>query len=302
MSHSTEGIWSAALTPIDGELCPDASRAVTYYHDLLQRGCDGVTVLGTTGEAMSFSAAQRVDFMESLSSSGLPMQRLMVGTGASALGDAVLMTRAAFDCNYSAALVMPPYFFREASDDGIVAFFDTFLSRVDPPCKSVLLYNFPKMSGITFHPALVDRLMSEFPEIIAGMKDSSNDANLQAEVLARHPELAVLPGSEADLLGAKARGVAGCISGSVALWPHLARKVFANGDRAQAEELTRRRAALDGVPFVPAMRHLVACSRGDPAWEHAMPPQASLTTAQRRALDGAVAPFRASLVSAASTR
>ncbi len=289
-----KGIWSAALTPIDGELCPDPSRAVAHYHDLLQCGCDGITVLGTTGEAMSFSAAQRVEFMEALSSSGLPTQRLMVGTGAAALGDAVLMTRAAFDCHYSAALVMPPYFFREASDDGIVAFFDALLSRVDPPRKSLLLYNFPKMSGITFHPALVDRLLREFPEIIAGMKDSSNDANLQAEVLARHPELAVLPGSESDLLGAKARGVAGCISGSVALWPQLAREVFANGDQAQAEELTRRRAALDGVPFVPAMRHLVASSRGDPAWERAMPPQVPLTPAQRRALDGAVEPFRAS--------
>ncbi len=301
MSRPT-GIWSAALTPIDGELCPDSSRAVAYYHDLLQRGCDGITVLGTTGEAMSFSAARRVDFIESLSSSGLPMQRLMVGTGAAALGDAVLMTRAAFDCNYSAVLVMPPYFFREASDDGIVAFFDAFLSRVDPPRKSLVLYNFPKMSGITFHPALVDRLLREFPDIIAGMKDSSNDANLQAEVLARHPELAVLPGSESDLLGAKARGVAGCISGSVALWPQLAHEVFANGNAVQAEELTRRRAALDGIPFVPAMRYLVACSRGDPAWERAMPPQVPLTPARRRALDRAVEPFRASLVSAVSTR
>ena len=268
----------------------------------MQRGCDGITVLGTTGEAMSFSAAQRVDFMDALSSSGLPMQRLMVGTGAAALGDAVLITRAAFVCKYSAALVMPPYFFREASDDGIVAFFDALFSRADPPRKSVLLYNFPKMSGITFHPALVDRLLDEFPEIIAGMKDSSNDANLQAEVLAHHPELPVLPGSESDLLGAKSRGVAGCISGSVALWPQLAREVFAKGDRAQAEELTRRRAALDGIPFVPAMRHLIASSRNDPAWERAMPPQMPLTPAQRRALDGAVERFRASPVNAANMR
>lgn len=297
-----KGIWSAALTPIDAEFNPDASRAVAYYRDLLRGGCDGINVLGTTGEAMSFSAGQRVDFMETLSSSGLPMERMMVGTGAAALGDAVCLTRAAFACSYSAALVMPPYFYRDASDDGIVAFFEALFLRTDPPRTSILLYNFPKMSGITFHAALVDRLVGEFPETIAGMKDSSNDANLQAEVLARHPELSIFPGSESDLLAARVRGIAGCISGSVALWPQLARTVFTNGDKAQAEELTRRRAALDGVPFVPAMRYLIGSSRGDPGFERAVPPQAPLTPAQRDAIDAAVAPFRESLASAASMR
>ncbi len=278
------GIWSAALTPIDADFCPDAPRAAAYYHDLLRQGCDGINVLGTTGEAMSFSADQRVDFMEALSSSGLPMERMMVGTGAAALRDAVRLTRAAFACNYSAALLMPPYFYREVSDEGIVAYFDALLSRANPPRRSVLLYNFPKMSGITFRPALVDRLVGEFPETIVGMKDSSNDANLQAEVLARHPELAIFPGSESDLLAAKARGVAGCISGSVALWPQLAHAVFTDGDKAQAQELTRRRAGLDGVPFIPAMRYLVASSRADQAWERPMPPQLPLTSEQRRML------------------
>ncbi len=179
---------------------------------------------------------------------------------------------------------MPPYFYRDASDDGIIAYFDALLSRANPPRRSVLLYNFPKMSGITFHPALIDRLIEEFSEMIAGMKDSSNDANLQAEVLARHPELAIFPGSESDLLAARARGVSGCISGSVALWPQLAHAVFSDGDRAQAQELTRRRAALDGVPFVPAMRYLVASSRADPGWERAVPPQLPLTAEQRRML------------------
>jgi 4-hydroxy-tetrahydrodipicolinate synthase len=301
-SRKLEGIWSAALTPIDTEFCPDASRAALFYRDLLQCGCDGINVLGTTGEAMSFSAKQRVDFMEALASSGLPMQRMMVGTGAAALGDAVRLMQAALVCNYSAALVMPPYFYRDVTDDGIVAFFEALFSRTKPPRKSVLLYNFPMMSGITFHSALVDRLVDEFPETIAGMKDSSNDANLQAEVLAHHPELAIFPGSESDLLAAKARGAAGCVSGSVALWPQLAHAVFTNGDEALAGELTRRRAALEGVPFVPAMRYLIGSLRGDSAWERAMPSQAPLTSAQRRTIDAAVEPFRKSFINAANTR
>jgi 4-hydroxy-tetrahydrodipicolinate synthase len=287
-----KGIWAAVLTPVDADFSPDETRAIPYYRDLLRRGCDGINVLGTTGEAMSFSADRRVRFMEALSASGLPAEQTIAGTGAASLGDAVRLTRAAFECGFAAALVMPPFFFRDASDDGIVAFFDALFSRTNPPRKRVLLYNFPRMSGITFHLALVDRLVEEFPETIAGMKDSSNDPRLQAEIVARHPEQAVFPGSERNLREAKLRGVAGCISGSVALWPELAHAVFTAGDE-EAHELTRRRAALDGVPFIPAMRYLTASLRNDPAWERAMPPHAPLTPVQRRTLDRALESFLA---------
>jgi len=222
----------------------------------------------------------------------LSMDRMMVGTGAASLNDAVRQTKRAFGCNFGAALVMPPFFFRDAGDDGIVAFFDALFARTHPPQRRVLLYNFPRMSGITFHLDLVSRLLAEFPGIIAGMKDSSNDAQLQTEVLARHRELTVLPGSEAHLLAAKARGATGCISGSVALWPELAHSVFASGDPTQAETLTRVRAALDGLPFNAVVRYLTAVLRNESAWERAMPPLTTLSPAQRHALERAVEPFR----------
>lgn len=285
------GIWSAVLTPVGRDFEPDASAAAPYYRELLQRGCDGINLLGTTGEAMSFSAEQRIAFMEAIASSGLPMDRAMVGTGAASSADAVRLTRYAFSCGFAAALVMPPFFFRDASDDGIVGFFDVLLSRAKPPRRSVLLYNFPKMSGITFRAELVDRLLREFPDVIAGMKDSSNDARLQAEILSNHPGLAVLPGSEADLLAAKSRGASGCISGSVALWPELARHVFANGDESAGARLWQARAALDGFPFIPAVRYVTARLRHDPSWERPVPPLLPLDAPQRRVLDVALEPF-----------
>ncbi|MGB8909429.1 MAG: dihydrodipicolinate synthase family protein [Candidatus Cybelea sp.] len=278
------GIWAAVLTPVDADLLPDASTAVPYYRDLLQRGCDGINALGTTGEAMSLSTDQRLRFMESLASSDLPMEKTIAGTGAASLNDAARLTRHAFDCGFAAALVMPPFFYRDATHDGIVAFFDALFERADPPRKSVLLYNFPRMSGITFCAELVDRLLARFPETVAGMKDSSNDGRLQAEILARHPDQRILPGSESNLLEAKGRGVAGCISGSVALWPELAGAAFASGDQTHGEKLTRCRAALDGMPFIAAVRHLTAAARNDPAWERALPPNVPLTPLQRRAL------------------
>lgn len=280
------------LTPVSGDNEPDATRAAPYYRDLLERGCDGINLLGTTGEAMSWSVAQRIGFMEDVAASNLPMERMMVGTGAASLGDAIALTRCAFASGFSAALIMPPFFFRDASDEGIVAFFDKLFAAANPPPRGVLLYNFPRMSGVTFHAGLVDRLIAEFPDIIAGMKDSSNDATLQTAVLARQPRMAVLPGSESDLIAAKARGVSGCISGSVALWPGLARSVYESEDVTQAETLTQARAALDGLPFNAAVRYLTAALQNDSAWERCMPPLVPLTQTQRFAMDSVIALFR----------
>jgi 4-hydroxy-tetrahydrodipicolinate synthase len=285
------GIWAAAITPVTADFQPDAAKAVPYYRELLENGCDGINVLGTTGEAMSFSAGQRERYMQALASSGLPMQRLMAGTGAASLADAVRLTRAALDCGFAAALIMPPFFYREAPDDGIAAFFDTLVAAVKPARKSLLLYNFPRMTGITLHAALADRLIAASGDRIFGMKDSSNDARLQAEIVARRPGASIFPGSESDLAEAKRRGAAGCISGSVALWPRLAKSVFESGDDAQAGELSRCRSALDGTPLAAAMRYLIASRRGEPGWERAMPPQEPLSVEQRERLDRALAPL-----------
>ncbi len=121
---------------------------------------------------------------------------MMTGTGASALADAVRLTRAAIDLRFSAALIIPPFYYRDATDEGIVRFFDALFERVAPTERSVVLYNFPRMSGITFHPDLVDRLIREFPGIICGIKDSSNTLDLEREIHRRRPDLAVFPGSE----------------------------------------------------------------------------------------------------------
>jgi 4-hydroxy-tetrahydrodipicolinate synthase len=282
------GIWAAVLTPFDSQLRPDAAKAIAYYRELLDRGCDGVNVLGTTGEAMSFGLAARIAFMEALAAGGLPLERAMVGTGAAGLDDAAALTSAAIGLGFAAALVMPPFFFRDAGDDGILRFYDVLFSRVASPTGRVVLYNFPAMSGIAFRAALVDRLLVEFPGRIVGVKDSSNDRALQHQIVAQHPELVVLPGSEAYLLEALAYGAAGCISGSVALWPELAQSVYRRRSPADARHLADLRASLDGLPFIPAVRYCAARLRGDESWSDPMPPLDSLSKAQRSETDRVV--------------
>jgi 4-hydroxy-tetrahydrodipicolinate synthase len=265
------GVWSAVLTPVDENYVPDAPRAVEYYRDLLDYGIDGINLLGTTGEAMSFGRRQRLRLMEAVAA-GVPRERTMCGTGASALADTVALTQAASELGFAAALIMPPFFFRDAGDDGILRFFDALLTKTGPLRSTILLYNFPKMSGITFEADLVDRLMVKFPGAIGGMKDSSNDVELQRELLARHPELRIFPSTEETLVEAKGYGAAGCISGSVALWPKLAHIAYADDDIAAAALVRERRAELAGRPLIPYVRKLVAQARNDEAWARCMPP------------------------------
>lgn len=265
------GVCAAVLTPVDAGFQPDAGRAIPYYRELLETGCDALNVLGTTGEAMSFSRDQRLSFMDAIANSGLPRERMMVGTGASALDDAIRLTSAAMELGYGAALWMPPFYYRGIDDDGVVRFFDALVSHARPRPGGIFLYNFPRMSGITFHPDLIDRLMLAHPGIIGGVKDSSSDAQLQREIAARHPELRIYPGSESGLSEARERGCAGCISGSVALWPELAARVW-SGEPALQPELTRLRESLAGMPLIAAVRRRVAEATGDSAWERSVPP------------------------------
>jgi len=265
------GVWSAVLTPVDERYDPDAACAVDYYRDLLRDGIDGINLLGTTGEAMSFSVDQRLRLMEAVAA-GVPRERTMCGAGASALGDAIRLTRAASELGFAAALVMPPFFFRDAGDDGIVRFFDALLSSTGPLRSTIVLYNFPRMTGITFRPELVDRLIDAFPGVIGGMKDSSNDVALQRAILERHPALRVFPSTEATLPQAKAYGAAGCISGSVCLWPQAAHAAYASGDASAATAIREGREALEGAPLIAQVRARVAKARNDDIWLRSMVP------------------------------
>jgi 4-hydroxy-tetrahydrodipicolinate synthase len=265
------GVWSAVITPVDERYEPDAGRATRYYNELLGSGIDGINLLGTSGEAMSLSVAQRLRLMEAVAAS-VPRERTMCGTGAASLADAVQLTRAAGELGFAASLVMPPFYYRDVTGEGVMRFFDALLNGAEN-APQILLYNFPKMSGITFNADLVDRLLTAFPGRITGMKDSSNDVPLQTELLARHSHLRIFPGAESALLEAKRRGAAGCISGSVALWPQQAQRAYAHDDETAAAHIRDKRADVPGgYALITYVRQQVAKARNDDAWLHAIPP------------------------------
>jgi 4-hydroxy-tetrahydrodipicolinate synthase len=277
------GIWSATLTPVDAGLQPDAPRAIAYYAELLDGGCDGLNVLGTTGEAMSFGIEQRIAFIKAIACE-LPPECVMAGAGAASLEDTIRLTRCALECGLRAVLVLPPFFFRDAATEGVVEFYVRLAEAVPEIAGRLLLYNFPRMSGFTFTPDVVARLMSELSGAIVGLKDSSNERRLQRDLIAEFPALRVFPGSEGYLPEAMRDGAAGCISGTVALWPRLAQAAL-RGDAVAVRDIANARDAFADLPIIPAMRYAVAKTRGDDGWLRAMPPLSPLSRDEIKTLE-----------------
>ena len=208
---------------------PDLKRAVKLARYLLDNGCDGLNVLGTTGEATSFSLDERKAVMSAYKAEGLPLDRLMVGTGAAAVSDAVALTRHAAELGFAGALVLPPFYYKGVPDDGLVAYIDTLVKATADKPIPIYLYHFPAMSGLPWHVTLIKRLLESFPSRIVGLKDSSGDMAYARSAAAISPDFAVFPSTEAALLEARGGAFAGCISATANLNADLCARAWRSG-------------------------------------------------------------------------
>src|SRR5438105_14645847 len=151
MTTKLRGVIAAVATPINEDGSPDVARATKLARYLLDNGCDGLNVLGTTGEATSFSLEQRKAVMTAYKKAGLPLDRLMVGTGAAATADAVALTRHAADLGFAGALILPPFYYKGVPDDGLAAYIGTIVSATAAKPIPIYLYHFPSQSGLPWH-------------------------------------------------------------------------------------------------------------------------------------------------------
>jgi len=295
MSNGIRGVCAAVLTPLDERLAPATEKAIPYYRTLLERGCQSLNLLGTTGEALSLTVPQRLRFMEEIADSDLPLSRLMTGTSASAIADTIELTRHAVSLGFGAALIMPPRPSTSIDDDGIVSYYGAIANALDLAKSYIFLYNFPRLSRIEFTFSLVDRLMQELPGVIGGLKDSSNDVAYEAALSQAYPDLAIFPSSECHLFEAKRLGLAGCISGSVALWPERARALWDSGDDMldpPQRELCALRKTVEKHGLIPGVRFLTSVAEGDATWERTLPPLESVADAARAKLRDLFAQIR----------
>jgi 4-hydroxy-tetrahydrodipicolinate synthase len=276
-----KGVIAAIATPIHEDGRPDTERAVKLARFLLDTGCSALNVLGTTGEATSFSLDERKTVMSAFKTAGLPMDRLMVGTGAAAVADAVALTKHAAELGYSGALVLPPFYYKGVPDDGLVAYMDVIVKATAAKTVPLYLYHIPQTSAVAWPIPLVDRLIKTYKGRIVGLKDSSGDMAYSRAAAALSPEFAVFPSTEAALLEGRDGKFAGCISATVNLNADLCARAWQAGDVAALEAAVTIRKLFDGKPLVPGVKALLAHIHGDPALARVKPPFVAYAAADR---------------------
>jgi len=275
------GVIAAVATAVDETGAPDAARSTKLARFLLDTGCDGLNVLGTTGEATSFSLEQRKAVMSAYKAAGLPLDRLMVGTGAAATADAVALTKHAAELGFAGALILPPFYYKGVPDDGLAAYIATIVKATSDKQIPIYLYHFPSQSGLPWHVKLIARLLEAHPGHIVGLKDSSGDMPYAREAAGVAKGFKVFPSTEACLIEARSGIFAGCISATANLNADLCQKAWASGDTAAQDSAVTIRKLFDGKPLVPGIKSTLAHIHGDAAWARVAPPLASFAAADK---------------------
>jgi 4-hydroxy-tetrahydrodipicolinate synthase len=275
------GVVAAIITPLDRNGAPDAAAFCDVARALLSGGCDGLNVLGTTGEATSFSLTERRLLMEEAIKAGLPRDRMMVGTGAAAVEDAIRLTGHACELGFAGALILPPFYYKNVSDEGVFAYVSQIVESLRGRALPIYLYNFPALTGVTYSVDLVRRLLSAYPDHLAGLKDSSGDLSYARAIATVDSRLAVFPSSEACLKEARSGVFAGCISATANLTAAFCAEAFhQQNDRALAKAVALRD-AFSGVPLVPAVKSIMAHVHGSAGLENVKPPLVPLEPERR---------------------
>jgi 4-hydroxy-tetrahydrodipicolinate synthase len=276
-----KGVLAAALTPMRPDLSVDRAAFAAHCLRLLDAGCHGLAIFGTTGEANSLSVWERIDAWEALVADGVPADVLLPGTGACALPDAVRLSQEALALGAAGVLALPPFYYKGVSDDGLFRFFAELIERVGDDRLRVFLYHIPPMAQVGFTPELIGRLLDAYPGTIAGTKDSAGDAARIEAICKSYPELTVFAGSEALLLDTLRWGGDGCISATVNVTARQTREVydrFAAGEDAGAAQaaLTEARRFLEGYPAIPALKAIIRDTTDDDVWRNVRPPLVAL--------------------------
>jgi 4-hydroxy-tetrahydrodipicolinate synthase len=286
------GVFSAALTPLDPELAPDHARFVAHCRHLLDEGCDGVALLGTTGEANSFSAAERIALLEAVVAAGISPQRLLPGTGVAALSETVALTRHALSVGVDTVVMLPPFYYKGVTDDGIFASYSEVVQRIGDARLKVVLYHIPQMSAQPISHALIERLRAAYPSTFTGIKDSSGDFANMTAMVERFPGFSVLVGADPLLLPLLRKGGAGCITATsnlVARDLAYVYKHFRDSDDDTALEaaqarIVKARELVSRFPQMASLKALVAERTGHAGWQRLRPPLESLPPEQVKEL------------------
>ncbi len=288
------GVIAPILTPFGEDGSPDPDRFIEHAEWLMgEGGCTALAPFGTTSEANSLGLDERMDLLEELVEGGTEPLNLMPGTGTCSLSDTVTLTQHAIDMGVGGVLMLPPFYYKDLSDEGLFKYFAEVIDEIADDNLRIYLYHIPQISGVGFSLDLIARLRGEFPETVLGIKDSSGDwSNMQA-ILDRFPGFELFTGSERFLLETLRHGGVGTISAAANINGANMRQLYDNWQDDDAEELQAEIAALretlQDFPLIPSLKALVAHYRNDPAWAVLRAPNLALEPARTKVAVSALA-------------
>jgi 4-hydroxy-tetrahydrodipicolinate synthase len=277
---SFQGVLAPVLTPFRPDYEINSEAFLTHCRWLLDQGADGLAVFGTTSEANSLGLGERVDLLDFLVDNGISPALLMPGTGTCALTDTVRLTNHAVDHGCGGVLMLPPFYYKGVSDDGLFASYAEIIERVGSDALKIYLYHIPPIAQVGLSLDLIGRLLAKYPDTIVGIKDSSGDWTNTLSILNEYPNLTTFCGSERFLLDTLRNGGAGTITASGNVNPAGIKKVYQNWESAEADSLqaavTELRVCFEGRPLVPALKAIAADFYSDPDWSIMRPPLKAL--------------------------
>lgn len=286
------GVFCAAVSPVRADLSPDHAMLAAHCRTLLDDGCDGVALLGTTGEANSFSGAERKAMLEAVVRSGIAPDKLLPGTGVASFMETVELTRHALSLGVTTVVMLPPFYYKNVPDDGLFAAYAAVVERVADPRLRVVLYHIPQFSAVPIPIPVIARLRDAFPDTFVGLKDSSGDLQNMVSLVRAFPGFAVLAGADPLMLPLLREGGAGCITATSNLVASDLAYVYrhhadparaAEVDAAQARVVAARN-RVSRFAQIASVKALVAQRTGNPDWAHVRPPLLPLTTAEANQL------------------
>ena len=284
-----KGVLSPVVTPFSEDLSPDAGRFIRHCKWLVSQRV-GLAVFGTNSEANSLSANERMALLEALVNAGVDPKRMMPGTGCCALSDSVRLTEHAVKLGVAGCLMLPPFYYKGVSDEGLYRNFSEVIQRVGDSRLRVYLYHIPPVSQVPITLNLIERLLKAYPTAIAGLKDSSGDWNNTKAVLDRFakPGFDVFAGSESFLLQNMRNGGAGCITAGANVNPAQITSLYDAWQGAGADSMQAAiddvRNVLQSIPMIPALKRTIAHYSGDMSWNRLRPPLTELNAAQEQQL------------------
>jgi len=207
------GVYCAVITPLKNNLSINPDLHLRHCQSLMQKGLDGLVIFGTNGEASSFSVTQKIKSIEFLLENRIDASNLLIGTGSSSLEDAIELTKFSVKIGSKASLLIPPFYFKNVTDDGVIAYYRNVIEQTGDNNFKFLLYNIPQQSGVTINFNIIENLLKLYPNNVVGLKDSTGDMDNMLKTIKYFNDFAVFCGNGALALHTSRRGGAGAITG-----------------------------------------------------------------------------------------